>query len=81
MNWTAQKPTEPGWYWLGVKPPEAELTIVWVVRCRKAESSNPLLGIKAGDLVLETQTNQQRVSTLHSAFRFAGPIPEPKEAD
>ena len=68
MNWTKEKPTEPGWYWMRSAPPGIEPTASTIVQVYMNES---VLSVK-------TQTDRAPLSNVHEVYQFAGPIPEPE---
>lgn len=70
MEWTTEKPTKPGWYWLKSNYAHSEssdVEVVWVFK-------NP--GAKDCGVM---STNGWCVAAGKIAGEWAGPIPEPTE--
>lgn len=68
MNWTTQKPTAPGWYWM------RNITgrcVVWIGEAWVAKD-------KPYKLVVDAPNGNFDLDKI-SKHQWAGPIPEPEE--
>lgn len=65
MNWTKEKPTEPGWYWVGHKMPSGIDTVKPLQVVRHPQG-----------LVIDYPTCHVLIDRCGEGWRFAGPIPE-----
>ena len=65
MKWTKRKPTRPGWYWVKLSRSVRGLI------CRVSECE--------GLLFVHYPFDVGEKYELISLYRWAGPIPEPKE--
>ena len=68
MNWTTEKPTKSGWYWMRYVPRDQFPSIIQVLHDGACLCVN-----NDGDTVDD-------VCTAWPHSQWAGPIPEPKEA-
>lgn len=74
VTWTKEPPTEPGWYWI-------EETTLWgVTKSFVKEVTSQIERDQSVTLHIEDIAIASLASTT-SRFRFAGPIPEPQEAE
>lgn len=80
MNWTKEKPTEPGWYWLGIVDKHGVIHNVGTGRVFVADANRNRASIRKGDLCVLTR-HAQRMDSFSDRYRWAGPIPEPVEVD
>ena len=70
MNWTTDKPTEPGWYWFREKRAKGGFFVATMAFCKLYDNF--------GMRITSPGNSNKAIENVREGSLFAGPIPEPE---